>query len=642
MNFSTLTTLLLLLLSLSGSGQPPDSLFNDVISFSDASKALKISRFQEDLSASQTDFVYQRLEWEIDPNVRFIKGKITTWFISEVSGLSTVYFDLDGNLKVDSVVHRSGLLQFSHTGQKLVVELPSILPDATSDSLAVYYSGEPRLSGLGSFVKDSHNGIPIIWTLSEPYGAMDWWPCKQSLTDKIDSVDIIVTTPEPYRTASLGLLVSEKVQAGQRIMHWRHRYPVASYLIAIAVTNYADYTEFTDLPGGRQLPIVNFVYPEQLEEIKEKTPRTAEVMTLFNELFGEYPFSREKYGHAQFGWGGGMEHQTMSFMGTFGYELIAHELAHQWFGNYITLASWQDIWLNEGFTSYATGLSYEHLMDGYWWPRWKRVNLDRIVREPDGSVFVTDTTDISRIFSGRLSYSKGAYLLHMLRWEMGDEAFYKAMRSYLADPDMAYGFASHKKAETHFEAAAGKSLRKFFDQWYYGEGYPIYTLWHNLPEPGTPLAIKLFQETSHPSVPFFEMQVPIRIYGYSPADSIDFSLDHQYSGQSFEVEVPFRMAKVAFDPDLWLISKTDRIVATGNIPVTEEFRILPNPFTYSFSILIPYDQQLTKMILFDQTGRKVFEQKGGFPHFSPDIPPGIYIAEITTIRTIYRTKLVKR
>src|SRR5690606_1979392 len=149
---------------------------------------------------------------------------------------------------------------------------------------------------------------------------------------------------------------------------------------------------------------------------------------VLDSLIGPYPFPSEKYGHAQFSWPGGMEHQTMSFMGNFAFELIAHELIHQWFGNMVTCGSWQDIFLNEGFATYLTGVCVENLLEEQWWDRWKSVRKDIVFEKPDGSIFVSDTTEVPVIFNGRLTYTKGAYLLHMLRWILGDESFFRVLK----------------------------------------------------------------------------------------------------------------------------------------------------------------------------------------------------------------------
>ena len=629
--------------AISGSTQEPDPNFTDKIALQESKRFLLKSSFQESESYSKTDLVYQRMEWEIDPNVKYIKGVVTSYFISQVDNLNEIEFDLNDTISVDSVFQNKQKVNFTQNENKLLIQLKHSIQNQQLDSVRVYYQGVPvpEITGFGAFEKSTHAGIPIIWTLSEPYGAMEWWPCKQSLVDKIDSIDIIVTSPEMYRTASNGILVSDKIVNGFRKMHWKHRYPIATYLVAIAVTNYAVYSDWADLGNGRKLEILNYVYPENLETAKGETPVTAEFIQLFNQLFGEYPFANEKYGHAQFGWGGGMEHQTMSFMHDFNYELVAHELAHQWFGDYITCGSWHDIWLNEGFATYLSGLVYENLQDGYWWPRFKKLNVERILRLPGGSVYVQDTTDIGAIFSGRLSYSKGAYLLHMLRWILGDDDFFKGMKSYFNDPEIANGFARTNQFTRHMEIAGDTTLTEFFNDWFYGEGYPVYTAEFAAAK-GDHLKIILRQTTSHPSVDFFEMPVPVRVYNSDKTDSTDFRLVQTANNHEFIVDVDFDVAELKIDPDYWLVSKTSQVVNAPINPLLDEITVYPNPFTESFSISLPSGQELVSLQIYSPDGvllKQYSDNKTAF--FLPEISNGIYILRIKTNYSVFETKIVK-
>ena len=251
------------------------------------------------------------------------------------------------------------------------------------------------------------------------------------------------------------------------------------------------------------------MYPEPPPVVRTQAFDVVEVMQLFNRLFGDYPFAREQYGQAQFGWSGGIEHQTMSFVGAFPYELLAHELAHQWFGNRITCGSWEDIWLNEGFATYLSGLCYQYLRPE-WWKLFLAQRMERVTREPGGTVKVDDTESISRIFNNRLSYAKGGMVLHMLRWILGDTAFFNGIRSYLNDPQLQYGYARTTDLQRNLEQASGRTLSWFFEDWYEGEGYPVYDLSWSQESKG--LRLKLQQSNAHPADRFFEIPLPVGIY----------------------------------------------------------------------------------------------------------------------------------
>jgi len=514
------------------------------------------------------DIKYHRLEWQIDPNVKYIKGCVTSYFKTLNENANQISFDLSDSLMVDSVHYHGGTIIFNRSGEDVLqINFPSAISSNTLDSLTVYYQGVPPTTGLGSFAQSTHNGIPIIWTLSEPFGAKDWWPCKQSLNDKIDSVDIIVTTPQAYRVASNGLLISETQNGLNKIYHWKTRYPIAAYLIAIGVTNYSVYSDYVRT-GNDSLQVLNYVYPENLSIAKTQTPDIINIISFYDSLTIPYSFKKEKYGHAQFGWAGGMEHQTMSFVGDFDHVLIAHECAHQWFGDRVTCGSWEDIWLNEGFATYFEGLTEQRFFPSVWLSS-KQEKLANIISQPGGSVKCDDTTNVSRIFDGRLSYNKGFYLLHMLRWKLGDSLFFQSLRNYLNDTLLAFHYAKTPDLKSHLENTSGQDLTNFFNQWYYGKGYPSYQIGWN--QNNKMVNVVINQTQSDPSVSFFEMPVQIKFIGDERDTTIIFN--HTFSGQSFSVNINFHVNSLVFDPDSWLISANNIITNDSK----ENITVYPNP-----------------------------------------------------------------
>jgi hypothetical protein len=194
---------------------------------------------------------------------------------------------------------------------------------------------------------------------------------------------------------------------------------------------------------------------------------------------------------------------------------------------------------------------------------------------PDGSVFCDDTTSVGRIFDSRLSYSKGAMLLHMLRWVVGDEAFFTGIGNYLNDPDLRHGFARTTDFKQHIEATSGKDLTGFFADWYFGQGFPTYTV--NVGQsPDNICSVTIYQEQSHPSVNFFEMPVPVQFFGAGTDTVIVF--DHTFSGQVFSANPGFRVDSVKFDPEMWLVSANNEVtLGKEDLPFGKSLLLLPNP-----------------------------------------------------------------
>jgi hypothetical protein len=589
---------LLFLLLVMGAEAPAQLL--QQISHSEMKHAARSSPPQT-LAVNNSDFVYQRCEWRVNPQVNYIEGKITTYFIPD-QAISNIQFDLSVVLTVDSIVYHNSTLSFSHAFNILDGQFTAPLPATVIDSVSVYYQGTPDTSIRG-FHLDVHgpNNDPVMWTLSEPYGAMNWWPCKQNLADKIDSVDILVTAPLWYEVASNGVLTNDVTFAVQRQWTWKHRYPIAAYLVAFAVSNYTIFT--VDVPyAGDTVTVVNYIYPEDsvLAHFAIQQDIVPQ-MLLFDSLFGLYPFADEKYGHAQCNFGGGMEHQTITFLGGFWYELLAHELAHHWFGDKVTCATWEDIWLNEGFATYLSGLCYEHYTPTIYWRPWLIGKMQHVTMQPDGSVFVDDTTSASRIFDDRLSYAKGAMILHQLRWVIGDSAWYAAVNSYLTDTSTAYGFATTADLQTQFETASGQNLQWYFDDWFYGEGFPSYIL--NWSQDGSNVVtVWLYQYQSDPSVQFFELPLPL-YFKNGTTDTL-IRVQNNMGVQIFTIPLNFTADSLIFDPQIWIITDSAMVnnVNENTLPVS--FSLFPNPSADVLMFQSPYTG-ICSVKIYDMQGKLV-------------------------------------
>ncbi len=524
-------------------------------------------------SSTNIDIKHYKCEWEIDPAVNYIKGKVTSTFLV-LSATNTIVFDLSKVLSVDSVVYQNNKIAFvQNINSTVAITLPNTVNSNTTISVSIYYQGTPNATGNGSFTTTTtYGGTPIIWTLSEPYGARDWWPCKDVLNDKADSIDIIVKCPAMYKVSSNGMLINNTVTATLRTMHYKHKYPITAYLVAIACTNYT-VTPFNFNVQGQNLLFESWAYPENTGYFNGEVPAVAKAMNLFTQYFGAYPFMNERYAQTQCGFNGGMEHQTNSFINQPGHLLQAHELAHQWFGDKTTCGSWKDIWINEGLTSFSHWFYYEPDNPNIY----SAIRADfhnEVTSDSAGSVYVNDTTNIGRVFDWRLTYVKGAYVMHMLRGMLGDNAFFKAMKDYGADAQTQYNYAKTDDVKRVFEQSTGKNLSEFFKDWIYGEGWPIYNVkWYN--NNNGWLNIKVGQTQSHPSVSFFEM--PLRVKFKNATQDTTLVLDVQQNGQVFGAKINFIPDTVLVDPDLWLLSKNNTTQKLTNPATNDVVQIYPNP-----------------------------------------------------------------
>jgi len=593
------------------------------------------------------DIKYHRIFLSPSFNDRQLQGQVTTYFVPS-QNISQMEFDFHSQMNVQSVSQRGNNLNFTQLNNRLIIHFSQNVTAGILDSLTINYSGNVPDTGMGSYVVSAHNAIPLVWTLSEPYGARDWWPCKQDLTDKADSIDVILKYPkyannEIMQGVSNGLLTSESetTESGTlyKITTWKHRYPIAAYLVAFAITNYSLFSQTAGI--HQSFPIDNYVFPENLNFIQAQSGSFVPVMNYFEQKYGHYPFNNEKYGQIQFGWGGGMEHQTATFLVNFNRSLVAHELAHQWFGDAVTCGSWHDIWLNEGFATYSEALIHEQFDGQNSFDSWKNDANSFITSQPGGSVYVQDTTDIWRIFDSRLSYRKGAMVLNMLRLKLGDNDFFQGLQNYVNQKSFQYVLTAD--FQTVMENQSGENLTEFFNDWIYGEGFPTYQILVSQTAPHQ-YTVNVQQITSHNSVDFFEMPLPF-IFTDDNGHSYEIMLNNTMNGENFNVNTGFEVTHVYFDPHHDIIKGpgTLNLVLKNKIIQPDEIKIYPNPAQSLLNIKNNTSSQILSLSILSIDGKTIknFINPGNSIDIK-DLPAGTYQVELLTGQGKFLQKIIKK
>ena len=610
----------------------------------DKASFLAKKNFKSKRSGQAYDIVYHKLKLNIDPNpaIRNISGSVHSELVALEDEFSLFAFDLDNRMTVDSVVYNNSSISFVHAKDEVLIEVPS-QSQGSKIAVEVFYRGDPSKNEQKGFSYDYQLAGPIAWSLSQPYGAYGWWPCKQQLEDKIDSIDLEITIPKNNKAASLGLLHRVDTLADSSLVfHWKHRYPVATYLVAVAVSNYYEESHYIHLSDGDSVFHLDYIYPSYKSQADILRWEIDGMMRGFDSLFGHYPFREEKYGHAMFARGGGMEHQTMSFMGSLDFDLMAHELGHQWFGDKITCKTWQDLWLNEGWATYTNALARELVKDDSAFLAFISNALSDVLDEDDGSVFAYDTGIVRSLFSGRLRYYKGSLVLHQLRWEVGDDAFFEGTRNYMANAEYCYGFAETIDFQEAIEETSGKDLDGFFDRYIYKEGFPIvFSNWNRVANKRIKLDIS--QETSHPSVSFFPLKIEYQALGEG-RDTF-FVVDLSDSEQEFDINLGFKVTELRYDPHMWLLARGNMFENSHSD--LSSINVFPNPSGQSISLLVQ-EKKIDSIELLDLQGRviqtmKVNELKSGQTNVDVSgLANGIYLLRAYSGNEMLVSKFMKR
>ncbi len=553
------------------------------------------------LNQQSYDVSFYDINLDLYPLQQKLDGKVRVVFKAK-DELTSVELDFASAMTVDRVSSGSeAALKFSHDKNKLNVTLNQSLGEGKSDTVTIEYNGKPQSTGFGSFGFNSYGGKPMIWTLSEPYGARSWWPCKDTPTDKADSVNITVSVPLSTDTlivASNGLLKKTEYDSDRATYYWEERYPITTYLVSLAVYPYRVFYDWYTYGKTDSMRLDYYVFPDNYNNARPNYMKTKDMISVYAAHFGEYPFIKEKYGHADFLWGGGMEHQTLSSMGGTSEGLIAHELTHQWWGDMVTCGNFHHIWLNEGFATYGEALWYE----AHYGKATFQQDMQFKKYFGGGTVYRPDTSNVSSIFSGDLSYDKASWVLHMLRHVVGDSLFFDGTKAYR----QKYEFKSAVTEEFRdvMAAVSGKNLDDFFQQWIYGEYFPVYDVRYFQMKDSLRLIIRQEQKTGYFTLPIdFKIQCKDTVFiaVVENSGSVDTAFIPLPSGD--------KVNSVILDPDDWILKSATVLSAEDELTLPHGFTlypVYPNPFnaraTIQFDLAFSAPVSLK---VYDITGKQV-------------------------------------
>lgn len=593
------------------------------------------------------DVSFYKLDLNMERTHTVVSGSVTHKSRVTASSLNSYIFELHPNFTVDSIHVNQALVTHSRSGNSVTAQLSTTANQGDWLEVQIWYNGTAPNSGQAAIGNGLSNatsqswGNRVTWSLSQPYAAYEWWPCKQNLTDKADSVMVSITTDSTNKVGSNGLLIQTQTIGSKKKYTWLSKYPIDYYLISVSIAEYVDYSLFAN-PVGSANPVLiqNYIYdnPQTLPNFQADIDETKDMIEWFAQLFGPYPFDGEKYGHCMAPFSGGMEHQTMTTQGFFTFELTAHELGHQWFGDHVTCATWSDIWVNEGFASYSEYLALQGLHPTDAAPHMQDVH-DDVMSVSDGAIWFTDTTQVNRIFSSRLTYNKGSAIIHMIRFELNDDSvFFRVLRKY--QQQFAYGNATALDFKQILESESGMNFTTFFNQWFYGEGFP--TLSAKWFHKNGVFYLQTSQTASAPTVtPQFITPIEYRLVRGSGQDTI-IRLNLTQTSEFYTLPVGGNVSFVSIDPNNWVLNQVGTVVKDSSImqfASTEQqinsdnwvdFGI--NPFNESISIQVLAGVGEGVVNVFDTQGKRVLSHSinnGKGKLNTADLTNGSYLVEFT-------------
>lgn len=509
------------------------------------------------------DVLNIKIEVTPDYETHTVAGETTLTFKPISRPVDEVTLDAV-DLRVSSVTASQEIKDWVNDGEQLTILFAAPLKLGREAEVVVKYTAEPEK---GLYFRTAKDGYPAedthLWTQGEPHEARHWFPNFDYPNEKSTS-EIICHVPSEMTVLSNGRLVSTEEADGVKSVHWKQELPHASYLICLAAGYFA---ELTDQAGD--IPLAFYSQPSLAEHAKNSFADTAKIMEFYQQEIGvPYPWHKYYQVTGRDFIAGGMENTTLTVLTErtiFSDEtenlrssrnLDAHELAHQWFGDYVTCEDWANLWLNEGFATF-----YTHLYDAHKLGRDEM--LYRLYNDATRAILTKEKDTRPIVYRGYKAawdqfdfraYPKGAWVLHMLRSQLGEDLYRQAIKNYLTKH--AFTSVTTPDLIAELEDASGRSLDRFFDQWVYHGGFPVLKVSYKwLPKEGlAKVTVKQTQEVNDDVLLF---HLPTKLRFAVDGQNIDHAIEIDDKEQDFYVPLPGKPAIVRFDPELTLLAKVE-------------------------------------------------------------------------------------
>lgn len=594
------------------------------------------------------DVHFYHIDVEIAVDSMYIIGQVKFLISSNIEGLNSLLVDLAQNLEVTSI--SAPVSSYTFEENILQLELENSYNTGDTLSFTISYEGVPQMPGgyKGLRYETHDGGEPIIATLSTPYLAHSWWPCKDGTADKSDSLYVDITVKDtliggiPLLALSNGLLTNTTSDGVMKTFEWKHYYPIVPYYVMAAISNYQHFQQLIEIEDY-SFPIDYYVFESHMEAAQEGVMEMPAAMTFYSEIFGPYPFRDEKYGMTQLGYYGAIENQTNTItnnMTANWIDISVHELAHQWFADMITCEDWHHGWVNEGFASYAEALYFEH-RDGF---EAYQNYVNQFKFKQGGTLYLEDVSDpFSGVFRP-IIYDKGAYVLHMLRGVLGDEVFFEAIYQYATHEDLIYDLANTEDFQAVCELVSGEDLEYFFEQWIYDAYYPKYRYNFISSSSQTEVIIQQSQGVlgwralfSMPIELYFEFEdgsdTLLKVFNNEMEDHFAFNFDQEVIGMEM-------------DPNSWVLSDItyDPNITVGVPHIKDKsFSLYPNPSDGDFMIQLKEASFSNEdyLHLYDINGKEVYDQKINSSSLHIEgLKKGVYLLKLSIGSEVFNEKLI--